>query len=48
MDQVINDNSPVREQDRHTILVAIINSSPENTEMAFDFIIDHFHEIQPR
>lgn len=48
MHQVIDDDSPVREQDRHTILVAVINSSPENMEKGLDFIIENFHKIQPR
>lgn len=48
MHEVIHDNSSVREQDRHTILVAVINSSPENMEKGLDFIVENFHEIQPR
>ncbi|XP_038223211.1 aminopeptidase N-like [Zerene cesonia] len=48
MNQVIDDNSAVREQDRHSILVSIINSSPEGMEAALDFVIEHFAAIQPR
>ena len=48
MNQVIDDNSSVRDQDRHTILVSIINSSPAGTEAALDFIIDNFARIQPK
>ncbi|XP_053604249.1 aminopeptidase N-like [Plodia interpunctella] len=48
LNQVIADNSPVREQDRHTIIVAVTNASPENTDAALDFIIENFHLIQPR
>ncbi|GBP46433.1 Aminopeptidase N [Eumeta japonica] len=46
MDQVISDTSSVREQDRHTILVSVINAGPDNLEVALDFIIDNFLEIQ--
>ncbi|XP_028036144.1 aminopeptidase N-like [Bombyx mandarina] len=48
MNQVIDANSPVREQDRHTILVSVINSSPENMDAALEFVIENFHRIQPR
>ncbi|XP_041970230.1 aminopeptidase N-like [Aricia agestis] len=48
LNQVIDDNSSVREQDRHTIIVSMINSSPANMEVALDFIINNFAEIQPR
>lgn len=43
-----NDTSPVREQDRHTIIVATINSSPEGMEAALDFVLENFAAIQPR
>ncbi|KAI5638669.1 peptidase family m1 domain-containing protein [Phthorimaea operculella] len=46
--QVIDDNSPVREQDKHSVIVAVINSSPRNMDIALDFVLEHFHEIQPR
>nr|ADL38969.1 aminopeptidase N2 [Diatraea saccharalis] len=45
--QMIDENSLVREQDRHTIAVATINSGPENMEYALDFIIENFPSIQP-
>ncbi|XP_045494019.1 aminopeptidase N-like [Colias croceus] len=48
MNQVIDTNSAVREQDRHSILVSIINSSPAGMEAALDFVIEHFAAIQPR
>ncbi|CAH1647281.1 unnamed protein product [Spodoptera littoralis] len=48
LNQVISDSSPVREQDRHTILVSVTNASPENTEAALDFVVEHFAAIQPR
>ncbi|CAH2070902.1 unnamed protein product, partial [Iphiclides podalirius] len=48
LNEVISDRSSVREQDRHTIIVAVINSSPENMEVALDFVIENFAEIQPR
>ncbi|KAH9643209.1 hypothetical protein HF086_012871 [Spodoptera exigua] len=48
MQQVISDTSPVREQDRHTILVSVTNASPESTEAALDFVIENFAAIQPR
>nr|ACF34999.1 Cry1Ab-RR resistance protein APN2 [Ostrinia furnacalis] len=48
MNQVINETSQVREQDRHTILVSTINASPENMEEALDFVVENFHLIQPR
>ncbi|XP_060801844.1 aminopeptidase N [Amyelois transitella] len=47
LNQVIADNSQVREQDRHTIIVSVTNASPENTEAALDFVIENFHLIQP-
>nr|AAX39864.1 aminopeptidase N2 [Trichoplusia ni] len=46
--QVIDDNSPVREQDRHTVIVSVTNASPESTEAALDFVVANFAEIQPR
>ncbi|CAK1599088.1 unnamed protein product [Parnassius mnemosyne] len=46
--QVIDDNSPVREQDKHSVVVSVINASPENMEVALDFVIEHFAEIQKR
>ncbi|CAH0605709.1 unnamed protein product [Chrysodeixis includens] len=46
--QVIDDSSPVREQDRHTVVVSVTNASPESTEAALDFVIENFAEIQPR
>lgn len=48
MGQVISEDSLVRDQDRHTILVATINSSPDNMDLALDFIVEHFHIIQQR
>nr|WAK99412.1 aminopeptidase N 2 [Spodoptera frugiperda] len=48
MNQVISDSSPVREQDRHTILVSVTNASPESTNAALDFVVEHFAAIQPR
>lgn len=48
LNEVIDDNSPVREQDKHTIIVSVVNSSPEGMEAALDFIIEHWPEIQPR
>nr|ASU92546.1 aminopeptidase N [Achaea janata] len=48
MNQVIADDSLVREQDRHTILVSVTNASPDNMNAALDFIIENFHLIQPR
>ncbi|XP_050343242.1 aminopeptidase N-like [Nymphalis io] len=48
LNQVIDDNSFVREQDRHTILVSVINSSPASMEVALDFVMEHFAAIQPR
>ncbi|XP_050667558.1 aminopeptidase N-like [Leptidea sinapis] len=46
--QVIDDNSAVREQDRHSIVVSVTNSSPENMEAALDFVLENFAAIQPR
>ncbi|XP_063377434.1 aminopeptidase N-like [Cydia fagiglandana] len=48
LNQVIDDESPVREQDKHTIVVSVINSSPEGMEAALEFIIENWAEIQPR
>ncbi|PZC76118.1 hypothetical protein B5X24_HaOG205148 [Helicoverpa armigera] len=48
MNQVISDDSAVRDQDRHTILVSVINASPNSTQAAFEFIIENFAAIQPR
>ncbi|XP_048007483.1 aminopeptidase N-like [Leguminivora glycinivorella] len=48
LNQVIDDSSPVREQDKHTIVVSVINSSPQGMEAALDFVIQHWPEIQPR
>ncbi|XP_075971880.1 aminopeptidase N-like [Anticarsia gemmatalis] len=48
LNQVINDDGPVREQDRHTIIVSVINSSPDNMNAALDFVIQNFALIQPR
>ncbi|XP_026755770.2 aminopeptidase N-like [Galleria mellonella] len=48
LNQVIDDDSPVREQDKHTVIVAVINASPENTEAALDFVIENFELIKPR
>lgn len=48
LNQVIDDNSNVREQDRHTIIVSVINSGPENMDVALEFVIENFHNIQPR
>ncbi|CAB3260804.1 unnamed protein product [Arctia plantaginis] len=48
LNQVIATNSQVREQDRHTIVVSVINSSPESLDAALDFIHENFHLIQPR
>lgn len=48
MNQVISPNSEVREQDRHTILVSVINSSPAGMEAALDFVIENFAAIKPR
>lgn len=48
LNQVISDDSPVREQDRHTILVAVTNAGPNSTEAALDFVIENFAAIQPR
>ncbi|KAJ0178635.1 hypothetical protein K1T71_005410 [Dendrolimus kikuchii] len=48
LDQVIDDESPVREQDKHTVIVSVINSSPDNMDAALDFVIENFHLIQPR
>ncbi|KAJ8733116.1 hypothetical protein PYW08_001414 [Mythimna loreyi] len=48
MNQVISETSPVREQDRHTILVSVTNAGPNSTEAALDFVIKNFAEIQPR
>ncbi|XP_072939565.1 aminopeptidase N-like [Epargyreus clarus] len=48
LNQVVNDTSAVREQDRHTIVVSVINSSPAGMEAALDFVIENFHLIQPR
>ncbi|XP_064071371.1 aminopeptidase N-like [Vanessa tameamea] len=47
LNQVIDENSFVREQDRHTILVSVINSSPEGMETALLFVLEHFAMIQP-
>ncbi|CAH2108754.1 unnamed protein product [Euphydryas editha] len=46
LNQVIAEDSAVREQDRHTILVSVINSSPAGTEAALDFVIANFDQIQ--
>ncbi|XP_073942543.1 aminopeptidase N-like [Choristoneura fumiferana] len=48
LNEVIDDNSPVREQDKHTIIVSVVNSSPEGMEAALEFIIEHWPQIQPR
>ncbi|XP_034829877.1 aminopeptidase N-like [Maniola hyperantus] len=48
LNQVIDDNSAVREQDRHTILVSTINASPANMEAALDFVVENFAAIQTR
>ncbi|CAH0725367.1 unnamed protein product, partial [Brenthis ino] len=48
LNQVLDDNSPVRDQDRHSIIVSTINASPENMEAALDFVIENFARIQPR
>ncbi|CAK1546283.1 unnamed protein product [Leptosia nina] len=48
LNQVVNSTTPVREQDRHTIVVATINSSPEGMEAALDFVLEHFASIQNR
>nr|AWT22996.1 aminopeptidase N [Hyphantria cunea] len=48
LNQVIASDSQVREQDRHTIVVSVINSSPESLDAALDFIHENFHLIQPR
>ncbi|KAM3967320.1 aminopeptidase N [Aphomia sociella] len=48
LNQVIDDNSAVREQDKHTIVVSVINASPNNTEAALDFVLENFELIQPR
>lgn len=48
LNEVLNDDSPVREQDKHTIIVSVINASPENMEAALDFCYEHWPEIQPR
>ncbi|VVD01646.1 unnamed protein product [Leptidea sinapis] len=36
------------EQDRHSIVVSVTNSSPENMEAALDFVLENFAAIQPR
>ncbi|CAH2268500.1 jg396, partial [Pararge aegeria aegeria] len=46
--QIIDENSSVREQDRHTILVSTINASPANMEAALEFVVKNFAAIQPR
>ncbi|KAJ2952371.1 hypothetical protein O0L34_g4655 [Tuta absoluta] len=46
--QVIDDASPVREQDKHSVIVAVINSSPRNMDIALDFVLENFDKIQPR
>ncbi|KAG6458903.1 aminopeptidase N [Manduca sexta] len=48
LNQIIDDNSAVREQDRHSIAVSVINSSPEGMNVALDFVVENFHRIQPR
>nr|AAD31184.1 aminopeptidase N 2 [Lymantria dispar] len=48
LNQVIAEDSQVREQDRHTIVVSVTNASPENMNVALDFVIENFHLIQPR
>ncbi|KPJ03370.1 Aminopeptidase N [Papilio xuthus] len=48
LNQVISATSAVRDQDRHSVIVSVINSSPENMEVALDFVIEHFAAIQPR
>ncbi|CAH0725368.1 unnamed protein product, partial [Brenthis ino] len=48
LNQVLDDNSPVRDQDRHSIIVSTINASSENMEAALDFVIENFARIQPR
>ncbi|XP_046963149.1 aminopeptidase N-like [Vanessa cardui] len=46
LNQVIDKNSSVREQDRHSILVSVINASPEGMERALYFVLEHFATIQ--
>ncbi|XP_013142058.1 PREDICTED: aminopeptidase N-like [Papilio polytes] len=48
LNQVISPTSAVRDQDRHSVIVSVINSSPQNMEVALDFVIEHFAAIQPR
>ncbi|XP_052740598.1 aminopeptidase N-like [Bicyclus anynana] len=48
LNQVIAEDSKVREQDRHTILVATINASPANMEAGLEFVVQNFAAIQPR
>ncbi|KAL4705520.1 hypothetical protein ACJJTC_011462 [Scirpophaga incertulas] len=44
--QIIDEDSPIREQDRHSIAVSVINSGHENMEAALDFIVENFNLIQ--
>ncbi|KAJ2952370.1 hypothetical protein O0L34_g4654 [Tuta absoluta] len=33
---------------KEAIVVAVTNANPRNTDIALDFVLEHFHEIQPR
>ncbi|CAH0407481.1 unnamed protein product [Chilo suppressalis] len=46
LQQIIATDSPVREQDRHTIAVSVINSGSQNMDVALDFIVENFNLIQ--
>ncbi|XP_049870007.1 aminopeptidase N-like [Pectinophora gossypiella] len=48
LNQVISNDSDVRDQDLHTIVVSVINASPQNMDIALDFVIEHFDIIQSR
>ncbi|XP_059049749.1 aminopeptidase N-like [Achroia grisella] len=48
LNEVLDDDSLVRQQDKHTVIVSVINASPENTDAALEFVIENFDLIKPR